>query len=143
RLKYEAVEKTSAGFRARLIEKEGPTSLIVTTTAPRLHPENETRLLSLTVKDTQHQTKGVLRALAADEDTNDGIDYGRWQAYQVFLESGERRVSVPFAQSLAELIPPVAVRLRRDFGQVLSLVKAHTLLHRELRDRDERGRILA
>ena len=143
RLKYEAVEKTGAGFRARLIEKEGPTSLIVTTTAPRLHPENETRLLSLTVKDTQDQTKAVLLALATDDDVDDGIDYGKWQAYQIFLETGERRVSVPFARRLADLIPPVAIRLRRDFGQVLSLLKAHTLLHRELRDRDERGRIVA
>lgn len=49
RVRYETVEKTSEGIRARLIEREGPTGLIVTTTAPRLHPENETRLLSLTV----------------------------------------------------------------------------------------------
>src|SRR5829696_6942041 len=47
RLRYETVEKTSEGLRPRLIEREGPTGLIVTTTAVKLHPENETRLLSL------------------------------------------------------------------------------------------------
>src|SRR5215207_5091425 len=63
-LRYEVVEKTSEGLKPRLIEREGPTGLIVTTTAGRLHPENETRLLSLSVADTQEQTRNVLAALA-------------------------------------------------------------------------------
>jgi hypothetical protein len=46
RVRYETVEKTSEGIKPRLIEREGPTGLIVTTTAVKLHPENETRLLS-------------------------------------------------------------------------------------------------
>jgi hypothetical protein len=41
-IRYELVEKTRNGMRPRLIEKQGPTGLIVTTTATRLHPENET-----------------------------------------------------------------------------------------------------
>ena len=41
-----------------MIEREGPTGLIVTTTALRLHPENETRMLSLTVTDT-HRADGL------------------------------------------------------------------------------------
>jgi hypothetical protein len=56
RLRYETLEKTGEGVRPRLIEREGPTGLIVTTTAVKLHPENETRLLSLSVTDTQKQT---------------------------------------------------------------------------------------
>jgi hypothetical protein len=44
---------------------------------------------------------------------------------------------------LAESIPPVAVRLRRDFGAVLSLIKAHALLHQATRRRDGEGRIVA
>ena len=38
RVRYETVEKTKEGLRARLIEREGPTGLLVTTTAIRLHP---------------------------------------------------------------------------------------------------------
>src|SRR5918999_4419341 len=68
RLRYETVEKTSEGLRPRLIEREGPTGLIVTTTAVKLHPENETRLLSLTVNDTRQQTRDVLAALAEEDD---------------------------------------------------------------------------
>ncbi len=63
-IRYETVEKTSAGMRPRLIERPGPTGLIVTTTAPSLHPENETRMFSITIRDTPAQTSGVLNALA-------------------------------------------------------------------------------
>src|SRR5206468_1582008 len=45
RLRYETVEKTANGLEPRLIEREGPTGLITTTTKVALHPENETRLL--------------------------------------------------------------------------------------------------
>lgn len=43
RVRYEVVEKTSDGLRPRLIERDGPTGLLVITTALRLHPEVETR----------------------------------------------------------------------------------------------------
>lgn len=142
RIRYEMVEKTKDGMRPRLIEKDGPTGLIVTTTATRLHPENETRLLSLTVADTPAQTAAVLLALA-QPGRGGTPDYTPWLALQKWLEGGERRVDVPFAARLAEKIPPLAVRLRRDFVQLLALIRAHALLHRERRARDERGRIVA
>ena len=57
---------------------------------------------------------------------------------------GERRVVVPWARALSRLIKSRrAVRLRRDFGQFLRAVKAHALIHRHHRDRDEMGRIVA
>jgi hypothetical protein len=37
----------------------------------------------------------------------------------------------------------VAVRLRRDFSVVLSLIKAHAILHQATRDRDGDGRVVA
>ena len=142
RVRYETVEKTSEGIKPRLIEREGPTGLIVTTTAVKLHPENETRLLSLTVTDTQEQTRAVMAALA-EEAGEAAPDLTTWHAFQVWLESAEHRVSIPYAKKLAELIPPVAVRLRRDFGALLNLIRAHALLHQATRERDGEGRIVA
>jgi hypothetical protein len=142
RVRYETVEKTSEGMKPRLIERDGPTGLIVTTTAVKLHPENETRLLSLTVTDTQEQTRAVMAALA-DEASETGPNLEPWHALQVWLESAEHRVFIPFAKKLADLIPPVAVRLRRDFGALLNLIRAHALLHQASRDRDAEGRIIA
>jgi hypothetical protein len=85
KVRYETVEKTKEGLRPRLIEREGPTSLIVTTTAVKLHPENETRLLSLTVTDTREQTRGVLSMLAREE--REESNFEPWHALQRWLES--------------------------------------------------------
>jgi hypothetical protein len=129
-------------MKPRLIEREGPTGLIVTTTSIKLHPENETRLLSLTVTDTQDQPRAVMAALA-EEAGEAGPNFEPWHALQIWLESAEHCVSIPYAKKLAELIPPVAVRLRRDFGALLNLVRAHALLHQATRERDAEGRIVA
>jgi len=99
-------------------------------------------VLSLTVTDTQKQTRAVMAALAEEADEG-GADLGGWHALQVWLESTEHRVSIPYAGKLAELIPPVAVRLRRDFGALLNLIRAHALLHQATRERDTEGRIIA
>ncbi|MDP9437220.1 MAG: hypothetical protein M3P49_00490 [Actinomycetota bacterium] len=141
KLRYETIEKTSEGLKPRMIEREGPTGLIVTTTMDKLHPENETRLLSLSVTDTREQTGEVLRALAEEEVSRP--DLTPWTALQEWLEHAEMRVTVPFAKILAEKIPPVAVRLRRDFSAVLNLIRSHAILHQASRKRDDQGRIVA
>ncbi len=141
RLRYETVEKTKDGLTPKVIEREGPTGLLVTTTALRLHPENETRMLSLTVTDTQEQTASVFQALA--NEARDAVDVSRWQALQTWLATGPSLVVIPFAKRLADLVPPVAVRLRRDFKTVLMLICAHALLHQATRQKDEAGRIIA
>jgi hypothetical protein len=143
-IRYETVESTPEGLKSRVIEKLGPTGLITTTTAARLHPENETRLLSLTVKDTPAQTKAVMLALADDGINQDNaVDFNQWHAHQRWLATGENRVTVPFARALADLIPPIAVRLRRDFSTLMSLICAHALVHRDSRGRDGQGCIVA
>ena len=146
RVRYETVEKTKEGLRARLIEREGPTGLLVTTTEIHLHPENETRLLSVPITDSPEQTHRVMLSTAegaAAEDDRKGIDLAPWLALQHWLANGEHRVVVPYAEELARAIPPVAVRLRRDFRAILNLVAAHALLHQGTRPRDTLGRIVA
>ena len=138
-VRYETVDRTKAGLKGRLVERQGPTGLIVTTTRVRLHPENETRLISMVVNDTPAQTKAVMLALAEEEEAT--IDLGPWQALQRWLEPAQ--VSVPYAKALAGLVPPVAVRLRRDFGAVLGLIRAHALLHQATRKRDDQDRLVA
>ena len=141
RIRYETVEKTPDGMRARLIEREGPTGLILTTTAITLHPENETRMLSIPVTDTPAQTAAVLHALAAPSTAPP--DLREWQALAEWLALTNATVDIPFAAALAAAIPPVAVRLRRDFRTILTLIRAHALLHQVTRQRDAQGRIVA
>jgi hypothetical protein len=141
-VRYETVEKGKDGeLKTRLVEREGPTGLIVSTTSVSLHPENETRLLSLTATDTSDQTRLVLTRLAADDVSQP--DFARWHDLQVWLATAEHRVSIPYALPLAELVPPVAVRLRRDFRAVLSLIRSHALLHQASRERDAAGKVIA
>jgi hypothetical protein len=65
------------------------------------------------------------------------------QERQEWLVAAEHRVVVPYAGELAAAIPPVVVRLRRDFGAVLNLIRAHAILNQASRERDAGGRIIA
>ena len=87
------------------------------------------------------QTRAIFDALA--DDGADESDLGQWQALQTWLAAGPCKVVVPFAKVLAALVPPLAVRLRRDFRMVLTLVGAHALLHQASRLKDDKGRVIA
>jgi len=141
RLEHRMAEKSEGAIVGRHVVKEGPTGLIITTTRVHLHPENETRLISLAANDTREQTRAVLDAVAARAGVAP-VD-AAWPALQAWLSFGERRVAVPFARVLASMVSDQAVRMRRDFGQLLSLIEAHALLHRATRARDAAGWIVA
>ena len=142
-LRYETTEKGRDGqFHTRLIEREGPTGLILTTTEIALHPENETRLLSIPIDESREQTERILLAHAQDE-AGEPPSLDAWHALHTWLALGEHRVGIPFATALATQIPPVATRLRRDFPALLSLIRAHALLHQATRERDQTGAIIA
>ena len=145
-IRYPTVQKVGNDLVTMTIEKQGPVAFLVTTTKNKLHPENETRMLSLEIDNSENQTKSVLGKVALIEGLNHStaqIDYKPWQDFQRWLELGERRVVVPFAAEMVGLIPAASVRLRRDVGQVLRAIKAHALLHRDQRDRDVEGQIVA
>jgi biotin operon repressor len=146
RIRYETVEKTRDGLQARLIEKEGPTGLILTTTMTSLHPENETRMLSLSVTDDPDQTREILGSLA---DQAIGAnprqpDLAQWHALQTWLDlGGNRDVVIPYAHELASRVDKSAVRMRRDFMTILNLIRTHAILHQANREFDQNERIIA
>ena len=59
RLVHGTVVATPEGLKPVYVERDGPAGLITTTTQITLHQENETRLLSVPVDDTQraHRTR--------------------------------------------------------------------------------------
>ena len=142
RVEYVTVVKSKAGMVPKTLVIEGPTGVLTTTTAISLHPENETRLLSVPASDTADQTKAVFYALASEVQAH-ARPVEEWYQLQHWIEQGETQVTIPFARQLADLVPPVAVRLRRDFSTVLNLTRAHALLHRASRDLDDDGRVVA
>jgi hypothetical protein len=149
-IRYATVEKTRDGLRTRWIEREGPTGLLTSTTAVSLEPQLETRVWSVTAPDTPAQTKTILAFLGAqaeagldDDAADDAVDLTVWRAFQQWLAGAEHRVVIPYATILAKDIPSLAVRLPRDFKRLLSLIRAHALLHQVNRRRDPQGRIIA
>src|ERR1019366_7573253 len=86
--------------------------------------------------------KAIFRA-QADETELDPERYVAWHALQEMLAAGGNVVTLPFARQLAELTHPACVRMRHDFRALLTLVRAHALLHQFSRERDDRERIVA
>ena len=120
-------------MRSRRIEKEGPTGLITATTLARLHPENETRLLSLSLDESDEQTRNVKQAAAAKyQDAGEPVDVTLWVNAQRILQPV--KVSIPFATYLADHTPDRPLRIRRDFNKLLSLIEASATLHQYQRD---------
>jgi hypothetical protein len=143
RIHRETVDKDG---KSLTLDKEGPTGLLVTTTAHQLEPELETRMFSIPINDSPEQTAAIMMALAQrSEGSTDvaPIDPASWHELQKWLKNAEHRVVIPYAPRLAKLIPSSAVRLRRDFGAVLRMIKTHALLHQLQREHDSEGRIVA
>ena len=141
RIRYETVISSNTGLSPQMIEREGPTGLLITTTATSLHSENETRFLSVTVQDTPEQTMAILLSMASDESSD--MDLSDWTGFQEWIDEAEHRVVIPFAAQIAALSNPAATRLRRDFKLLLNLIKTHAILHQFNRERDDEGRIVA
>jgi len=145
-LRYETVERTDDGFQPRLIEREGPTGVILTTTWISLHPELETRLVSLSIKDNSSHTQDILLKIAqrAEGMTSEDADLSVWFALQNWLElAGVCNVVVPYAQVLAMNTSVASIRMRRDFGTIITLIKSHAMLYQCQRDRDSAGAVIA
>jgi hypothetical protein len=144
---YATVEKDETGRQyTRLIEREGPTGAIITTSKIRLDRDLETRLLRLRVDDSEEQTRAAIDELArkAAIGSRRPSDRTEWHSLWRWLWTlAPMRVRVPLAPAVAAKIPSVTVRLRRDVGQLFALVAAHAALHLVTRERDEAGFVLA
>ncbi len=145
-LSHDTVQQTPEGFNLLHLETQGPTGLILTTTAGRLDPEIETRLLSVHIRDDTAQTGAILASQAqrAAGRARPEPDLTACLALQRHLQLAEpRAVVIPYAEELPGLTAHGSIRMRRDFLVLLSLIAAHALLHASHRDTDSQGRILA
>ena len=150
RLRHEVTIKNpeTGEFTTKYVEKPGPTGLVMSTTSTYLDDELETRLLRVSIDDSPEQTKRVLHAEADTDERMTDIDQSteqlRWHSMFEWQRAlGPTRVSIPYRKVLADEIPPVATRLRRDFRTLCGFIEAHTILHRATRKVDEHGRVVA
>jgi hypothetical protein len=144
---YDVTERNpeTGEHRTRRIEKAGPTGLITTSTTS-LGAQMGTRVLEVPIRDDPDQTRLIMRAHAASVLPGRGpqVDRAPFLALQRWLTAaGIRHVAVPFAAWLAERVPAQAVRMRRDFRQLLTTIQAAAFLHQCQRARTPEGWIAA
>jgi hypothetical protein len=136
RLVYPVVQKVGEELVTISIEKNGPVAFQVTTTKAALHPENETRMLSIDVDDSEDQTKLVLGKVAQIVGMNAEaatIDFEPWRDFQRWLAAGNCNVVIPFAARLS-------ARLRANPPRHQGPCSASPELSRARRARPDRGR---
>jgi MarR family protein len=103
-------------------------------------------VLEVPVRDDEAQTRAVMKAhartvapgKASPPDLAPFLALQRWLALQ-----GTQRVMIPFAEILSDLLPAKAVRMRRDFRQLLTCIQAIALLSQCQRQKTEDGAIIA
>ena len=132
------------GRRVERIVREGPITLIVTTTG-ELHAENETRMLSWHIGESHEQTSAVMASLAAHAAGGVAVpaDLAIWHDLQRWIALGPNDAVIPFAQQIAAQIKPLMVRFRRDVGSLFNFIKASAILHQAQRQLDAQGRVVA
>ncbi len=146
-MRYDVVERdeTTGKWHTRHIVKPGPTSLMTTSTRSLAH-QFDTRLLEVTISDSEAQTRAVMAAHAAAvmPRLTAALDTAPFIALQQWIElAGFHEVMVPFADALVRMVPAKAVRMRRDFQQLLTFVQVVALLRQCQRDRTPEGWIIA
>jgi hypothetical protein len=144
RLSYEVVEKDQQTGKSvsRQIEKEGPTGFLTTTTLPKLHPENETRLIALAIDESEEQTRSIMTSIAAGfKNGRVEIDFARWINAQRILQPLD--VDIPYADFLVQHLPTKPLRIRRDCRKLLSLIAASAVLHQFQRTKTPDGKVVA
>ena len=135
---------TVIDHKAQTLDKNGPTNFITTTTRINLDAELETRLFPIPIDETDEQTQqiseGHSKRWAGVK--RQEVNLEPWHAFHRWLQSGNKRVVIPF-EKLGSALPVAALRLRRDWPGVLMLTATHAWLHQAHRKVDTESRIIA
>lgn len=149
-IRYEVVEKDPETKRmiTRVAVKEGPTGVMLTTTADAIHHENETRMLSAYSNETEDQTKAIM-ARVAQTFTEPGVEeqveraLELWHKFHEWLARSNHKVVIPFMPQVVAAITHTPVRFRRDVSQLGSLIQTSTIIHQATRETNSDGYLVA
>ena len=127
-------------FTTQVNEVKGPVSLFMTTTEKFIHPEDENRMLSITVDKSSGQIREVLLTIAEKfNGVNPSLEiFTEMQAISLKYQE-KKEVEIPFAKNIAQSMDTNFDQVLRHFDKILSLIEAHALLHQEERElKDEK-----
>ena len=130
-IRYLTVDSTSKdGLKSKEVCKDGPTGLIVTTTKNGLHPEDESRVLSINIKESPEQIKSALLAAIMKGGTKKTeTDVTRWHKLFEFNRAGPTKVHTPYLEEIVGYLPTSHDRIKRDLNQLISLIETHAIMH--------------
>ena len=120
-------------FNTQVNKVKGPISLFMTTTEKSIHPEDENRMISITVDQSAEQKRKILLAKA---DAFNGIIASQeiikdMQAISIAYRKTLKKVEIPYVKKIAESMDTNFDQVLRHFDKILSLIEAHALLHQE------------
>src|SRR5215813_3275888 len=138
-IEWEFVESTNKGISRKKNKVKGPCAFIQATTRPLLHPENETRLLFVTMDETEALTQEILRRQGREAAMGDqpGVHVNFTEWHELILSLKKTKILVPFAPQLAVNFPVADVRSRRGFPKLLALIQVSAYLHQDQRAVDD------
>ena len=131
RIKYLTVMSTAKeGLKSETLIKEGPTGLIMTTTASVMNKEDESRALLINIKESAEQIKMALLAKIGNLGRErKELDVSRWHKLFEFHQNAPTKVEIPYLGDLIEHLPLSHDRIKRDLEQLISLTETHALIH--------------
>jgi DNA primase len=132
RLEYEATEKAKDGsLRNVVYSTEGPTVVVQTTTKNHLHSENDTRVFSLYIDESQKQTRRIVQNSLKEAAVGEIGKEERKEILEVWRDAIKllepEDVVIPYAKRI--VIPSSLVRIRRDARRLLDVVRVIAWLH--------------
>ena len=144
-INYMTVQKTSKGLVGeKLPTVEGPVSFMMTTTASRIHHEDQSRMLILNLDyDPVAIRQALLNTALGKTKGGAQIDLQPWYDLQESLATEPKDVEIPYAHRLAEHMPVDNIKVQRDFPKVLAMIQACALVHKIDRERKSFGKVVA
>lgn len=145
KIDYLTVQKTKDGLKGeKLPTVEGPISFMMTTTADRIHHEDQSRMLIFNLDYDRETIREVLRNSASGKSRSEfKLDLKPFHDLQDKIKSEMTYVEIPYSLNLSDLVPVENIKIQRDFPKVISLIRACALVHQDDRERDASGSILA
>ncbi len=122
--------------KSKRIETQGKPVFITTTTAPSLEQETATRVLIISIDETEEQTKRILEMEAQEVKqlrtfNQRGVDEKIKQVIQNLTPSSG--VIIPYSEQLTRLFPHKNVKSRRDYRKLLDTIEIITFIHQHNR----------
>jgi len=146
KIRYETVVNDSnSKFTTQKACIEGPVALFMTTTEKSIHPEDENRMISLTVDESLEHKRNVLKEKGRtfNEGKKASEDFSELHAISENYFKNKKDVLISFVDQIADNINLDSPQIYRDFDKILSLIETHALLHQEDREKTADNKVIA